>query len=437
MTNAADPSPDRNDDAALASEHAEEPFRAASAYARSLLEASLDPLVTISSAGKITDVNAATEKATGIAREKLIGTDFSDYFTEPQAARHGYEQVFAEGFVRDYPLALRHVSGAITEVLYNASVFRDQSGRVSGVFAAARDVTEQKRVEAALRASEQRFRTVADLTYNWEMWIGPDLTFVYVSPACERISGYSPAAFRADPELIERIVQADDRPAFELHRHLYHGGEKTDELTELQFRIVRADGEERWIDHLCRPVYGEDGSFLGRRITNRDVSELKRTQGQLAERIADLARSNADLEQFAYVASHDLQEPLRMVASYTQLLARRYQGRLDEDADEFIGYAVDGAKRLQNLINDLLAYSRVGTRGQPFAPVDCAAVFAEVVINLKTTIEESGAEVTSDPLPTVNSDRQQLVELFQNLISNAVKFHGPQPPRVHVSATRH
>ena len=125
-----------------------------------------------------------------------------------------------------------------------------------------------------------------------------------------------------------------------------------------------------------------------------------------------------------------------MVASYTQLLARRYAGRLDAEADEFIAFAVDGATRMQQLINDLLAFSRLGTRGQPFAEVDCNAVFADVVANLKAAIEESGAEVTAEPLPTVTGDRQQLVQLLQNLVSNAVKFHGPQAPHVHVSANR-
>jgi PAS domain S-box-containing protein len=283
---------------------------AASAYARSLIEASLDPLVTISPVGTVTDVNEATEAITGVGRDQLIGTDFSDYFTEPESARAGYQQVFREGFVRDYPLAIHHASGKVTDVLYNATVYRDESGRVVGVFAAARDVTELKRAERALLQAEAYLRTEKE----------------------------------------------------------------------------------------------------------------------------ELARSNADLEQFAYVASHDLQEPLRMVASYTQLLARRYHGRLDADADEFIGFAVDGANRMQQLITDLLAFSRVGTRGAEFAPTDCGAAFDEAVANLKVGIEESGAQVSAEALPTVMADRAQIAQLFQNLIGNAIKFHGAEPPRVLVSA---
>ena len=148
----------------------------------------------------------------------------------------------------------------------------------------------------------------------------------------------------------------------------------------------------------------------------------------------ELARSNAELEQFAYVASHDLQEPLRMVASFTQLLAKRYRGKLDADADEFIGFAVDGATRMQRLLNDLLAYSRVGTRSKPFVAIDCDSVLSDALANLKPAIEESGAVITHEPLPIVRGDEVQLIQLFQNLIGNAVKFHGQEPLQVHISA---
>ncbi len=164
----------------------------------------------------------------------------------------------------------------------------------------------------------------------------------------------------------------------------------------------------------------------------REITERKRAEKALKETVAELERSNAELERFAYVASHDLQEPLRMVSSYTQLLARRYQGKLDADADDFIGYAVEGAKRMQRLINDLLAYSRVGTRGRPFEPTVCGAVLDQALANLKLSIEESGAVITCDPLPTVMADQTQLVQLFQNLIDNAIKFRSNQPLQVHV-----
>jgi len=148
----------------------------------------------------------------------------------------------------------------------------------------------------------------------------------------------------------------------------------------------------------------------------------------------DLRRSNEDLQQFAYVASHDLQEPLRMVTSYVQLLARRYSDKLDADANEFIDFAVQGAARMQTLINDLLAYSRVSTRAEPPKSTDCQAVMAEVMSNLEVAIKESGAQIKCGPLPTVMADRGQLSQVFQNLIGNAIKFRGEEPPRISVTA---
>jgi PAS domain S-box-containing protein len=324
---------------------AEENARAASLYSRSLLEASLDPLVTISAEGKITDVNKATEDVTGFSRDELIGTDFSTYFTKPVKAKEGYQQVFTEGFVRDYPLAIRHTSGRITDVLYNATVYRNEAGEIQGVFAAARDVTERKRAEEALR--------------------------------------------RARDEL-EQIVQ-----------------ERTHELQE--------EIEEH-------------------KVTEE---ELRTTTEELREITQELRRSNKELEQFAYIASHDLQEPLRTVTSSIGLLENWYKGRLGAEADTFINYAVSGAKQMQLLIKDLLAYSRVTSRGESFAPVHCEDVFRHAIDNLKTAIEESEATITlPETMPMVMGDKMQLIQLFQNLIGNAIKFRSEQPPAVQIGVER-
>ena len=178
----------------------------------------------------------------------------------------------------------------------------------------------------------------------------------------------------------------------------------------------------------------EDAMLDGLSSTVAQVVQQAAAEEKLKLSLADLKRSNNELEQFAYIASHDLQEPLRTTTSYTQLLARRYRGRLDADADEFIAYAVDGVKRMQTLINDLLAYSRVGTRVKGFESIDCAVVLDQALANLKAAVEEGGAVITHDPLPALTADKLQMVQLFQNLLGNAIKFHGEQPPRVHISA---
>jgi len=235
----------------------------------------------------------------------------------------------------------------------------------------------------------------------------------------------------------------------------------------VEIPIQKTDGSVRTVLWNSANIYDKEGTAVvatiaqGQDITGRKIAEedLRKARDELEERVQqrtkelsqaseelaararelatkseDLTRSNDELEQFAYVASHDLQEPLRMISSYVQLLSRRYSGKLDTDADEFIAYAVEGTKRMQQLINDLLAYSRVGTRGKPPVPTDFERVFLEAMINLKIAVEESGATVTHDKLPTVVADEMQMVQLFQNLIGNAIKFRGHERPQVHVSA---
>jgi light-regulated signal transduction histidine kinase (bacteriophytochrome) len=166
----------------------------------------------------------------------------------------------------------------------------------------------------------------------------------------------------------------------------------------------------------------------------RDLSDIKRAEHALVARAEQLARSNEELEQFAYVASHDLQEPLRMIASYVGLLEKRYRGQLDERADKYIHYAVDGAKRMQQLIDDVLTYSRVASRGMELRPVDLGPVVRDVLTILSAQIEETSAQVEVGPLPTVAGDASQLRQLFQNLLGNALKFVGDEPPRVSIDA---
>lgn len=201
-----------------------------------------------------------------------------------------------------------------------------------------------------------------------------------------------------------------------------------------EFRIITKRAKVKWAMETVAPIF-----YQGRRATLGnliDVTEHKLMEERLKQITAEMQRSNNELEQFAYVISHDLREPLRMVSSYTQLLAKRYGNKLDTDADEFIGYAVDGAKRMQALLHDLLEYSRVGTRGKPFTWVNCKEVVEQAIVNLKIAIEESGASVTYDALPAVMGDEGQLVQLFQNLIGNAIKFRREETPCVHISAQR-
>jgi len=211
---------------------------------------------------------------------------------------------------------------------------------------------------------------------------------------------------------------------------LEHGGKVYGFIT-LTVRRERITDEEE--QSLFEAIAG-DIAFA---LHSMELEDARRqAEDKLKEYAEDLERSNQELEQFAYVASHDLQEPLRMVTSYVKLLQLRYKDKLDDDADDFINYAFDGAIRMQTLINDLLAFSRVSTRGNPFEPTDSEAVLELTLTNLKMMAEDSGALITHDPLPVVMVDASQLAQVFQNLISNAIKFHDDDPPKVHISAER-
>jgi PAS domain S-box-containing protein len=424
-----------------------EELQAATSYNRGLIEASIDPLVTIGPDGKITDVNRTTEEATGRTRRELIGTDFSDYFTDPAKARDGYRQVFADGLVRDYELQLRHADGHNTPVHYNATVYRDDAGRVVGVFAAARDVTESKRVAESLARTRQLLDETGRLARvgGWELdlrtnklsWTDAVYLIHELGPEFEPtlqsgIHFYAPEAVPLISAAVKSAIE--EGTPFDLELPL---------ITARQRRIwVRAVGQAYREDGTTVKVGGVFQDITARKLAedelrlHRDrLEELVATRTrELEAAVANLERSNKELEQFAYVASHDLQEPLRMVSSYTQLLAQRYGEQLDDQAKKFIGYTVDGAVRMQRQINDLLAYSRVGTRGKPLEPTDAHAVLGEAIRNLMAAIEEQHAMVVTDDLPTVRADAGQLVVVFQNLLANAIKFHGAQAPRVRVSA---
>jgi signal transduction histidine kinase len=231
-------------------------------------------------------------------------------------------------------------------------------------------------------------------------------------------NGAAPAAFADSRALIDDV----------LARGI--GEDGTGEL------LRPSDGGHLPIDLACAPIEGAAGEVVGAVLTFRDVTERRANQRALEERARELARSNADLEQFAYVASHDLQEPLRAVVSYLQLLERRYGGKLDERAEKYIGYAVDGGRRMQTLITDLLTYSRVGRRDIAMEPVELDPLLDRVLAGLRLAIEESGAVVVREPLPTIVADASQMTQLFQNLIGNAIKFRAEAPPRIEITATR-
>jgi len=308
------------------------------------------------------------------------------------------------------------------------------------------DITERKRAEAALKQINETLKrrvaertaalreSEADLnraqavaqTGSWRLDVWQN-ELVW-SDENHRLFGI-PKGTPLTYEAFLAAVHPDDREHVDRHWQAALRGEPYD----VEHRIVVGE-RVRWVRERAELEFDNDGSLRGGFGTAQDITERKRAEEELRRTSEDLARSNKDLEQFAYVASHDLQEPLRVVTGFVQLLKQQYGDRLDADADKYIEFATDGAKWMKLLINDLLAYSRVGTRGGEPAPTDASEVLRRALANLQTGIEETAAEITHSPLPTVRADGAQLVHLFQNLIGNALKFRSQSPSKIHVDA---
>ncbi len=281
--------------------------------------------------------------------------------------------------------------------------------------------------------ADAQFRQLLEAAPDAIVIVGPQGDIVQVNRMTENLFGYTRDELVGQP--VECLIPVRFREGHLRHRDTYiHNAHTRPMGTGLELFACRKDGSEFPVEISLSPLQTSAGMLVTSVV--RDISERKQAQKMLEHHAAELERSNAELEQFAYVASHDLQEPLRMITSYSQLLERRYKDKLDGDALEFIDYVVDGAKRMQELINDLLAYSRVGTRVREFESVDLEAVYKRVLGNLQIAIEEQHAEISHDPLPTVQADGLQLVQLLQNLIGNAIKFHGEAAPKVHISVER-
>jgi PAS domain S-box-containing protein len=431
-----------------------------SAYNRSLIEASLDPLVTISADGTISDVNEATVKVTGVSREELIGTDFSQYFTDPEKAKAGYEKVFKDGSVRDYELQIRHRNGKITPVLYNASVFRDESGNISGVFAAARDITERKKAEEVAGRANAYNRSLIEASLDPLVTISADGKISDVNEATVRVTGVTrgeligtdfsryftePEKAKSGYEKVFRDGSVTDYGLEIRNRNgqitpvLYNATVYLDEYGHIGgvFAAARDITERKRAEEALLAAYNE----LDDRVKERtkDLVEANRnletTADELKRKSEELVRSNMELQQFAYIASHDLQEPLRGISGFTELLERRYKGRLDDKADLYINFILDGTKQMQQVIQDLLEYSRVQTKAREFDRIDTDQCYEQALRNLHGSITKKEANIYKDPLPEIVADGTQITQLFQNLIGNALKFQKPNViPEIHVSA---
>jgi PAS domain S-box-containing protein len=396
-----------------------------------VIEAAPNAMLMIDATGRITIVNHKVEELFGYPRAQLLGQPIALLVPERFRGRHAAQ---VEGFVgrpkarpmgatRD--LVARRADGSELPVEIGLSPISTPAGVFT--LASIIDLSGTRRAQAAdenlaaiVESSQDAIigKTFDGIITTWNQ--GAQQLFGFTRE--EAIGGpisliVPPHKLAEEREVLERIRRNERVAPFETVRR-------------------RRDDTEVEVSVSVSPVHGASKAVIGAASIIRDITQLKRRDAELQRSNAELRRSNADLEQFAYVASHDLQEPLRMVANYTELLAQRYKGQLDEKADKYIFYASDGARRMQRLIVDLLAYSRVGSHGKSLAPVSAGAALQRVLGSLGALTQQTGATIEAGPLPQVLADELQLEQLFQNLIANALKFRAERPPRVTIGARR-
>lgn len=383
--------------------------------------------------GRYLVVNHNFARDLGLTPDQVAGKTDYDFFPRELADKYRADdaRVRASGSAQEFEEA--YVQGGQERIVHTTKApLKDEQGRSIGVMGVFWDVTERRQAQAQLLASEKRYR--ARYESMPDGFVRKDMSgrFLEFNPAYLQMLGYSEEELKG--KSYQDITPEKWHPieARIMQEQVLQRGHS--DFYEKEYR--RKDGTVFPVELRVFLWREEEGGAPSTWAIVRDITARRRAEESAAKALHDVERSNKELEQFAYVASHDLQEPLRMVASYTQLLARRYGEKLDPDAKQFIAYAVDGANRMQRSIHDLLMYSRLSSRAQPLAPTDAHAALGEALANLSLNIKEAGAIVTNDELPTVKVDHSQLVQVFQNLIGNAVKFHGPEPPRVHVRAER-
>src|SRR5665647_3198428 len=407
---------------------AEEALRESEEKYRNIIETTNEGIVVIDAESRVTYVNKKLTDKGGYRQEEAIGRlwwDFAD--EEGKAAAKLHMDQRRQGIDEKYELRLICKDGSPFWVLVSSKALLDKDGKFAGSLSMLTDITGRKQAEEKIRTLANTVESSNDaiitesvdgIITSWNK--GAEIIYGYLA---EEVLGKNFSILEPD-NLKGEIKQFSEK---------IKTGEK---IEHYETSRLKKDGTIINVSVSLSPVFDISGKLVALSAIVRDITERKKAGEILKSKLEELARSNEELEQFAYVSSHDLQEPLRMISSYLQLLQRRYQGSLDDKADKYIYYAVDGASRMQNLINDLLEFSRVTTKARDPEPTDSEFILDKVLSNLEVFIEENEATVSYGYLPEVMADYSQMVQVFQNLIINGIKFRSEEAPQIHISAEK-
>jgi PAS domain S-box-containing protein len=415
---------------------------------RSLLEAAPDAMIISSEDGRINLVNSQVETMFGFNRGDLIGRSIRALVPEWTGGSIAAPGSSAASVPKD--LWGRSRDQVEFPIEISVSPLQTEDGLL--LISALRDVTERRKADRALLESEAKFRLLVENVVDYAIFmLDTDGYIVSWNAGAERIHGYR------TEEIVGKHLSRFYPP--EDGEHGKHEAALKAAAVAGRFEAeawrIRKDGSRFWANVVLTALRDQDDRLVGFVKMTRDITDRKKADEEIRElnasleqRVAErteelvasndaLLQSNEDLNQFAYAASHDLQEPLRMVALFSQMLNSAYAGRLDPEADQYISYVVNGAQRMEQLLRDLLEYSQAGSKSEgPAQPVDCGKIMEKVLLNLQVSIEQNGAAVTWSDLPTVPAHEVRMVQLLQNLVGNAIKYRGPEAPRIHVSAHR-
>lgn len=405
---------------------------------KTLFELSPTYTVLLGLDGTIKNFNKETEQFAGIPKEKLISMRFTELDFVPEAEKHAHVERISKLVngepVEPFESRIIDQSGEIHWIDVHSALLKKENAPPE-VLVSCNDITERKKTENALKESEEKFRQIAENIGEVFWIIDPKMSrIIYISPAYEWIWGRTCQSLYDNPKSWIDTIHPEDRDR--AVERITGKSYRIDDVNEgFEYRVIRPNGDVVWIWAQAFIIADESGETSRIAGVASEITGYKKAEQEIKSLLNELKRSNEELQQFAYITSHDLQEPLRTIASFTQLMERRYKGKLDDDADEFMGYIVDASVRMKQMIMDLLEYSRVGTRQEMYQAIPLESKLNDVLVNLNDLIERSRAKITHDPLPVVFGDESQLLLLLQNLITNAIKFRKEnEPPRIHISS---